>query len=65
MNRKGVYMTSFSNRGYNVISALHGLPPVFQRFALDHVRKRTFLGVLNRRFDTRVYSKISMDATAF
>ena len=37
------------------------LPPE-SAFCSNHVRKRTFLGVLNRRFEARVYSKISMDA---
>ena len=36
-----------------------------QRFCSNHDRKRTFLGVLNQRFETTFYSKISMDATAF
>ena len=50
VNRKGVYMTSFK-RGYNVIlrSCFHQN----QRFA----RKRTFLGVLNRRFETALIRK--------
>ena len=52
VNRKGVYMTSFK-RGYNVIlrSCFHQN----QRFASNHVHKRTFLGVLNRRFETRLF----------
>ena len=61
VNRKGVYMTSFK-RGYNVIlrSCFHQN----QRFALTtfvnaHVWA-FWIGVLKR-----VYSKISMDATAF
>ena len=60
VNRKGVYMTSFK-RGYNVIlrSCFHQN----QRYALT-TRKRTYwafwIGVLKC-----VYSKISMDATAF
>ena len=61
VNRKGVYMTSFK-RGYNVIlcSCFHQN----QRFALTTFIKAHFwasrIGVLKR-----VYSKISMDATAF
>ena len=61
VNRKGVYMTSFK-RGYNVIlrSCFHQN----QRFALTTFVNAHFwafwIGVLKR-----VYSKISMDATAF
>ena len=61
VNRKGVYMTSFK-RGYNVIlrSCFHQN----QRFALITFVNAHFwafwIGVLKR-----VYSKISMDATAF
>ena len=61
VNRKGVYMTSFK-RGYNVIlrSCFHQN----QRFALTTIVNAHFwafwIGVLKR-----VYSKISMDATAF
>ena len=61
VNRKGVYMTSFK-RGYNVIlrSCFHQN----QRFALTTIVNAHFwafwIGVLND-----VYSKISMDATAF
>ena len=61
VNRKGVYMTSFK-RGYNVIlrSCFHQN----QRFALTTFVNANFwafwIGVLKR-----VYSKISMDATAF
>ena len=52
VNRKGVYMTSFK-RGYNVI--LHFMLPPESAFCSNHVRKRTFLGVLNRRFETRLF----------
>ena len=57
VNRKGVYMTSFK-RGYNVIlrSCFHQN----QRFALT-----TFVNAHFWAFWKRVYSKISMDATAF
>ena len=56
------HMTSLQ-RGYNVIlrSCIHQN----QRFALDHVRKRTFLDVLNRAFWNAFIGEISMDATAF
>ena len=52
VNRKGVYMTSFK-RGYNVI--LRSMLPPESAFCSNHVRKRTFLGVLNRRFETRLF----------
>ena len=60
VNRKGVYMTSFK-RGYMWFAFM--LPPE-SAFCSNHDRKRTFLGVLNQRFETTFYSKISMDATA-
>ena len=47
VNRKGVYMTSFK-RGYNFAFML----PPESVFCSNHDRKRTFLGVLNRRFET-------------
>ena len=40
------------------------LPPE-SAFCSNHDRKRTFLGVLNQRFETTFIRKISMDATAF
>ena len=55
LNRKGVYMTSFK-RGYNVNFAFM-LPPE-SAFCSNHDRKRTFLGVLNRRFETRFETRL-------
>ena len=52
MNRKGVYMTSFK-RGYNVILPFM-LPPE-SAFCSNHDRKRNIFGVLNRRFETRLF----------
>ena len=47
-NRKGVYMTSFK-RAFM-------LPPE-SAFCSNHDRKRTFLGVLNQRFETTFIRK--------
>ena len=50
VNRKGVYMTSFK-RDFAFM-----LPPE-SAFCSNHDRKRTFLGVLNRRFETTFIRK--------
>ena len=54
VNRKGVYMTSFK-RGY-ICDFAFMLPPE-SAFCSNHDRKRTFLGVLNQRFETTFIRK--------
>ena len=53
VNRKGVYMTSFK-RGY-MWFCVHASPE--SAFCSNHDRKRTFLGVLNQRFETTFIRK--------
>ena len=54
VNRKGVYMTSFK-RGY--MWSLRSMLPPESAFCSNHDRKRTFLGVLNQRFETTFIRK--------
>ena len=53
VNRKGVYMTSFK-RDYNV-GCVYASPEL--AFCTNHVQKRTFLCVLNQRFETAFIRK--------
>ena len=52
VNRKGVYMTSFTT--FLECDFAFMLPPE-SAFCSNHDRKRTCLGVLNRRFETRLF----------
>ena len=53
VNRKGVYMTSFNV----VICDFAFMLPPESAFCSNHDRKRTFLGVLNQRFETTFIRK--------